>query len=182
MTFLAQPLALTPDEFKDYVSKISWHSWKPQFITLHNTAEPNLSQWAHFGLGKDHAIQRARNLNSYYRGMGWHSGPHIFVAPDFIIIACDLTQDGVHASCFNHTSIGVEMVGDYGHEDFDSGDGLKVKTNAVATLAILYKKLGISPDTLHFHKECVRDHHDCPGKNVHKDDIIKLVHASPYFK
>ena len=30
---------------------------------------------------------------------------------------------------------------------------------------------------LHFHKECSRDHHDCPGKNVVKADVVARVLA-----
>jgi hypothetical protein len=28
---------------------------------------------------------------------------------------------------------------------------------------------------LHFHKECRRDHHDCPGRNVVKADVVARV-------
>ena len=55
------------------------------------------------------------------------------------------------------------MIGDYSIEPFDSGDAAKVRDNAVAALAALHKALKISPETLHFHKQCVRDHHDCPA-------------------
>jgi hypothetical protein len=180
MTFLAQPLGFTPDEFQTYVAGLRWKLWKPQFLTLHNTAEPNLAQWNHSGLGKVAGERRVQNLNHYYKVVqGWHSGPHIFVAPDLIWVACDLTANGVHASCYNSVSIGVEMVGDYSTEAFDSGDGAKVRDNTVAALAILRKALKIDPRTLHFHKECLRDHHDCPGKNVVKADVIARVQAWP---
>ena len=180
MTFLAQPLGFTPDEFKTYVAGLRWKLWKPQFLTLHNTAEPNLAQWTHFGLGKVDGFRRIQNLNHYYQvEQGWHSGPHIFVAPDLIWIACDLTANGVHASCYTRVSIGVEMVGDYSRESFDSGDGAQVRDNTIAALAILHKALKIDPRTLHFHKECLRDHHDCPGKNVVKADVIARVQAWP---
>lgn len=176
MTFLADPLGFAPDEFNAYVEKLEWTKWKPSYIVLHNTAEPNLAQWTHFGIGKTAGSQRIRNLDRYYRvEEGWHSGPHIFVAPDYIWVACDLTAEGVHASCYNRTSIGVEMVGDYSIEPFDSGDGAKVRDNAVACLAALHRALKISPETLHFHRQCVRDHHDCPGKNVSRPDMISRV-------
>jgi hypothetical protein len=178
MTFLAQPLGFTPEEFKNYVAGLRWKLWKPQFLTLHNTAEPNLAQWTHFGLGKTDGFKRILNLNHYYKVVeGWHSGPHLFIAPDLIWVACDLTANGVHASCYNSVSIGVEMVGDYARESFDSGDGAQVRDNAVAALAILHKALKIDPRTLHFHKECLKDHHDCPGKNVVKADVIARVQA-----
>lgn len=70
------------------------------------------------------------------------------------------------------------MVGDYGAESFDSGDGAKVRDNAVAALAALHRALKISPDTLHFHKQCARDHHDCPGRNVSQPDMIARVKAA----
>jgi N-acetylmuramoyl-L-alanine amidase len=176
MTFLSQPLGFTPAEFQTYVEKLRWHCWRPQFIALHNTAEPNLAQWVHSGLGKVAGLQRVKNLNHYYQSAeGWHSGPHLFIAPDLIWVACDLTANGVHATCYNAVSIGVEMVGDYASEAFDSGDGAKVRDNAVAAVAVLHKALRLTPETMHFHKECLRDHHDCPGKNVVKADVIARV-------
>jgi hypothetical protein len=178
MTFLANPLGFTPAEFKTYVAKLAWTAWRPRFLVLHNTAEPNLRQWTLGNNGKDCERKRIVNLNHYYRNeQGWHSGPHLFISPSLIWVACDLTADGVHASCYNRESLGVEMVGDYGVEAFDSGDGARVRDNAVAALAILYRALAISPDTLHFHKECIRDHHDCPGKHVDKADIVARVTA-----
>lgn len=178
MTFLTTPLAFTQPEFVDYVDKILWHGWRPQFLVLHNTAEPNLVQWDHSGLGRTAGAQRVKNLNHYYKvEEGWHSGPHIFVAPDLIWVACDLTEDGVHASCYNRVSIGIEMVGDYSTESFTEGDGARVRDNAVACIAALSHVLKINPDTLHFHKECIRDHHDCPGKNVVKADVIARTKA-----
>lgn len=165
-----------PEEFTAYAEKLAWTNWKPSFIVLHNTAEPNLAQWSHFGKGKTAGAQRVRNLNRYYRvEEGWHSGPQIFVAPDYIWVACDLTADGVHASCYNRVSIGVELVGDFSTEPFDIGDGAKVRDNAVACLAALHRVLRINPETLHFHKQCVRDRHDCPGKNISQPDMIARV-------
>lgn len=176
MTFLTNPLGFTPEEFDVYAKNQHWSNWRPRFITLHNTAEPNLAQWGHFGLGKTEGLKRIQNLNHYYKvEKGWHSGPHVFIAPDLIWVACDLTRDGVHASCFNSTSIGVEMVGDYGSESFSSGDGARVRDNTIAALASLHRALLIPPATLHFHKECLRDHHACPGKNVDKADIVARV-------
>lgn len=176
MTFLADPLGFKPTEFAAYAEKLQWRGWRPKFIVLHNTALPNLAQWTHSGLGKVAGEKRIRNLNHYYRSeKGWHSGPHIFIAPDLIWIACDLTADGVHASCYNSVSIGVEMVGDYASESFSDGDGAKVRDNTVAALAALHKALRITPETLRFHKECLRDHHNCPGAHVSKADVIARV-------
>ncbi len=77
MSFLSTPLGFTREEFKTYVEKLDWSSWRPRFIVLHNTAEPNLAQWAHGA--NEH--QRILNLNHYYKAeKGWHSGPHLFIS------------------------------------------------------------------------------------------------------
>ena len=179
MTFLANPQGYSAAQFKAFVATLKWRGWKPKFIVLHNTAEPNLAQWQHDNTGKDYEHRRVVNLNSYYKNdEGWHSGPHLFISPNLIWDACDLAADGVHASCYNHESLGVEMVGDYATEAFDSGDGAQVRDNAVAALAILHQALGLDPETLRFHKECLADHHDCPGKNVDKADMIARVKAA----
>jgi N-acetylmuramoyl-L-alanine amidase len=178
MTFLANPPGLSPAAFKSYVAACRWPVWKPKFIVLHNTAEPNLKQWAHGNDGKDHEYHRILNLNLYYKGLGWHSGPHLFISPNLIWVACDLAADGVHASCYNSESLGVEMVGDYSDEAFDRGDGAKVRDLTVQALAILHHALKIDPDSLRFHKECLHDHHDCPGKHVDKADMIARIRAA----
>lgn len=178
MTFLVNPQGYRPAEFQTYVSGLHWVAWRPEFIVLHNTAAPNLRQWAHGNSGKDHERQRILNLNHYYKNRkGWHSGPHLFISPAFIWNACDLRADGVHASCYNRKSLGVEMVGDYGVEDFGSGEGAKVRDLTVQALAILHRALKIAPDTLKFHKDCLRDHHACPGKGVDRTDIIARIKA-----
>ena len=172
------PRAYTPEEFRAYVSTIRWTGWKPDCVVLHNTGAPSLVQWMHNGIGKDSGLQRCRNLNHYYQSeKGWSTGPHLFIAPDFIFQTCDLKAYGIHASCFNRHSLGVEMIGDYGSEPFGVGDSAKVKNNAAAALRILFDALHITPSatTLKFHRECIADHHLCPGDNVHKVDMLKAI-------
>jgi hypothetical protein len=114
----------------------------------------------------------------------WHSGVHLFVAPNLIWNLCDLTEPGVSVSCWNHLTLGIEMIGDYSAERFDAGPGAEVRDNAIAAMAVLHRKLGLRPDQyqkgvrgLHFHKECSQDHHDCPGRNVVKADVVARVLA-----
>jgi hypothetical protein len=158
------------------------HSLKPKFITLHNTSLPTLKMWVESGPAHD---ARLRNLESYYeKNLGWHAGPHAFISRNFINGFSQLNVPGVHCSCFNGVSIGLEMVGDYDTEEFNSGDGLLVRNNAVLAVAALHNALGIEPTPyvygvsgLHFHQECKHDNHACPGKKVVKADFIKLVQA-----
>lgn len=178
----------TQNEFTAHVDTLplipSGHSgnWV-KFLTLHNTSAPTLTQWAESGPAHD---ARIRNLEAYYQQqLGWHAGPHLFVSRSYINGFSDLTQPGVHASCFNHTSIGIEMVGEYNIEEFNSGDGAMVRDNAVHALAVLHRKLSLRPDGykygvsgLHFHIECVHDNHDCPGtKARNKPDLVARILA-----
>lgn len=161
-------------------SKLSW----VKFLTCHNTASPTIAQW----LGSVPAQQRIMNLQSYYEhSLGWHCGPHGFIPPSRDICIwgfTPFTTRGIHASCFNQLSIGLEMVGDFEREDFNSGSGALVRDNTVYVLAVLYHKLGLRPDGyvygrsgLHLHRDCKRDQHACPGKTVNRDALVKAVLA-----
>ena len=159
-----------------------------KFITLHNTDIPSLRQWTASGTSP---AQRISNLQHLYRDLDhWHQGPHAFVAPDYIWGFSPFTEPGVHASCFNKHSIGIEMVGDYATEDFGSGLGAKVRDNAVWVLACLHHRIGIRPDGfklglagLHFHKDCKQDKHNCPGPKVDRADVVsRILEAMESFK
>jgi N-acetylmuramoyl-L-alanine amidase len=182
MSFLAEPKSYTPDEFAIFVDKLEWNGWQPKFVTLHNTGIPTLAAW----LDSGHAAQQRIEGQKHYERdiLHWHSGVHLFVAPNLIWNLCELTQEGVSVSCWNHLTLGIEMIGDYATERFDTGPGAQVRDNAVAAMAILHRRLGLRPDQyqmgvrgLHFHKECSRDHHDCPGRNVAKADVVARVLA-----
>lgn len=159
---------------------------RPKFIVLHNTSVPTIKQWLAWDAAKRQ--QYIKNMEPYYAGMGWRGGPHFFVPPQADIAAFgfnDLATCGTHASCFNSDSIGIEMVGEFNVEPFDSGPGAMVRDNAVFLLACLHKKLGLTPEPyvygsrgLHFHIECKADNHDCPGKFVHKSDVVAMVTAA----
>ena len=176
--FLAHVAAL---DFSAWETDPHARSKRPLFIVLHNTSAPTLAQWVEMGPAHD---ARLHNLQNYYEGMGWHAGPHYFVSRAHINGFSDPVRPGVHASCFNGVSIGIEMAGEYNVEAFDSGDGAQVRDMAVLALAALHNKLGLEPLPfshgvcgLHFHRDCVQDHHDCPGSNVHRDDVIARVQA-----
>lgn len=183
MTYIANPRHYTREEFRTLVDGLSWSKgWRPQFPTLHNTGVPSLAQWQ--GYGATAQERWGASLNRYYQGLGWHSGPHLVCCPDYIWNLCDLEQDGVSVSCWNLKTIGIEMVGDYrvGGDNPSSSDGAKVIDNAVWALAVLSMKLGwaigdveTGVKGLHFHRECVRDAHSCPGGLVDKSDIIGRV-------
>lgn len=160
---------------------------KPLFVVLHNTSVPTIKLWLSWAPEKRQ--QYIKNVQQMYENDDhWKSGPHFFVPPQNDVAAfgfADPTTAGTHASCFNSDSIGIEMVGEFNDEAFDSGPGALVRDNAVYLMALLHNKLGIAllpyvygRSGLHFHVECRQDNHDCPGSNVHKPDVIARVQAA----
>ena len=158
-----------PDEFKDYVAGLSFATWRPSFVVLHNTAVPTFAQW-HQVPGET----RMENLQRYYRDIqGWSAGPHLFVADDLVWVFTPLTVPGVHSPSWNSVSWGVELVGDYSKEELTPA----VRSNAISALATLHGSLGLTPSTLRLHREDPLTTHLCPGNIVSKSDVIALVTA-----
>jgi hypothetical protein len=179
MTFLATAQKYDNAGFKEMVDALHLPLWKPKYIVLHNTGAPSLKQ---FHTGRTSEEARIKNIVAYWRSKHWHSGAHLIVTSNNIWVVCELTQDGVHCSCANSASIGIEMVGDYSVESFDDGEGATVRDKTVYAMAILHKKLATTPRPLklwkaglHFHRQCTADHHDCPGANVNTADVVKRV-------
>jgi hypothetical protein len=184
----------TRAELAAHINACDFSKWKrkdglhgrPAFITLHNTSSPDLKLWMSWSPQKRR--QYIVNVQDYYEHkLGWRGGPHFFVPPEEDICAFgfnDLMAAGTHASCFNNLSIGIEMVGEFDNERFDTGPGAQVPDNAIYLMALLHNKIGITPlpyaydqRGLHFHVECQRDNHDCPGSYVHKPDVVARVQA-----
>ena len=172
--------SFSPAGFDKYCHSLNWSQWRPSFVALHNTAIPSLKQRPE-GLSHQHIL----GLEHYYRDVvdehkkeKWNAGPHLFVDDRQIWVFTPLTVSGVHSPCFNKVALGVEMLGNYDTEAFDTGRGRLVQNNAVAALASLHAVLGLDPATLRLHKEDVcTTHKGCPGKNVKKAAIIAQVQA-----
>jgi N-acetylmuramoyl-L-alanine amidase len=176
--------AFTPAEFDAYVHTLSWSTWRPRFVTVHNTSAPTLAQYLAWQERKPPlVIERwMQNLVGYYRDtMHWSAGPHLFVAPDKIGVFTPLNLPGVHTPSWNAFALGVETVGEYESEAFAD----PVKGNLIAALASLHSALGLDPADyklgvrgLHFHKEDKRTtHRACPGKHIVKPDLVAAVVA-----
>jgi LysM repeat protein len=174
--------AYTRAEFLAHVNGLAFDDFsivtkKPLGITLHNTWRPLISHWSETDPGRSNALN---SLKSYYEGMGWHAGPHAFIGYDLISGFSPLNLWGIHSTCFNHTHIGLEMVGDYevGGEPFNDGLGAKVRDNAAYAIAVLMRKLDLTPEAnLVFHRDCGADHHACPGAQVSKSDMAQRIRA-----
>ena len=183
MTFLNPALSIPRENIGKYINSLTWKAWVPKFTVLHNTGIPSLETWK-INRQRYSEIELMSSQKHYERDIKhWHSGVHFFCPPSGnILVLCDPTADGVHCSCWNHLSFGIEMVGDYSREDFNSGAGAMVRDNAVALMTAINKKFKWMPDNfkegvegLHFHKMCTKDHHDCPGKGVVYADMVHRV-------
>ena len=165
--------AFTREQYAAHVATLRWKTWKPIGITLHNTAAPTLAQWAESGPKHE---ARIRNLQSYYEGLGWHGGPHLFISRNWINEFNNPLRRGTHSPSFNATHFGIEMVGDYSRELFNSGDGALVRDTAVFVMALLCRRFKWDPEkVIKLHKEDPRTTHDCPGKFVVKPEVILRV-------
>jgi N-acetylmuramoyl-L-alanine amidase len=163
--------SFTADDFDAYCHTLVWNAWRPSFIVLHNTGVPSLAQRPN-GLTRQHI----ENLEAFYRDtQGWKAGPHLFVDDQQIWVFTPLTVSGTHSPSWNKVALGVEMLGDYETEAFDSGRGLAVRKNTVAAIATLSAVLGIDSQTMRIHREDPLTTHACPGKNVRKLEVIQEV-------
>ena len=184
-TYLNPPVHYALGEFRTMLANLKMGEWRPKFPTLHNTGIPSLKQW--LAMGTTPQERWGANLNSYYKGLGWHAGPALVVCPDYVWVLCNLTLPGVSVSCWNSETFGIEMVGNYevGGDDFSGGDGAKVRDNAAVVLAALAEKFAwdltnfftLGARGLHFHRECAADHHACPGSQVTKPDMLARMAA-----
>ena len=187
MSYLSDALYLTPDQMVADILAIphaaflpnpnSGRVWSPQGGTWHNTGAPSLGQWNTYSLSEKR--NWGNNLNRYYKGMGWHSGPHACGTPEgYAIKLGDWRADGIHASCWNSTRFGVETVGNFctGGDDPKSGRGLesmKSTANIFAALCVRFNWKARS--AINFHRECEQDHHACPGNLVDDDFAWSLI-------
>ena len=168
--------AFTPQQFAYYVASLTFPLWRPQFVVLHNSGAPTLSQWRSSSISPQ---QRILDLEHFYRDRkGWSAGPHLVIAADFIWAFTSLTTSGVHSASWNSVAWGVEMVGNYDLEDFSQGPGAAVAANTVFALATLFTTLSLNPQMLKFHKEDPKTTHDCPGRNVDKASMIARVETA----
>lgn len=182
-TFLNPPFHCTQDEFKKYAANLDWSGWRPKMPYLHNTGVPSLKQWQN--MGNTPQERWGNNLNTYYTNMGWHAGPHLVCCPDYIWVLCKLNAPGVAESCSNSVAFGIEMVGNYepGFDKFSTGDGAKVGLNtcfAIATMADIVgwgnlADYSFNEKGLHFHRDCLQDHHACPGSLITKSYILSEI-------
>ena len=189
MGFLTKVERLTQDQMVARImSTVYTSAYKPQFFMLHTSGIPSLKNWEAWSDAQ--RLAYGDNLNSYYRSLGWSSGPLAMGMPaDWSYLLCDPAQHNIHCSCCNYApraAQGVETLGDFrtGGDDPNSPLGKMALDNSVNILAALHLKNGYDPGDyepwvkgLHFHVECKVDGHACPGNLINKPDIVARVRA-----
>jgi hypothetical protein len=164
---------MTRKEFADYLDSLKFSSFNPTFVTLHHTASPSLAQRPN-----GFTAQHLQNLLHYYQNtLGWNGAPHVFVDDqgEGIIVFQRMDKRGVHAASFNNKSWGVEMLGYYDTESFDTGRGKLVRDNAMHALALMCERLDVNADTIKFHRDDPKTSKTCPGTKVKKAYVVNAV-------
>jgi hypothetical protein len=170
-----------PAEFIAYVKWVKQnetYTWNPSGITMHHTGYPDLALRPN-GFNEQHM----RNLRSYYRNdKGWRHGPHIFTDDHGIWVLNPLSIRGVHASSYNSTRYGIEMLGNFDNiDEFNSERGIASRYHGKVAAAVLMKHAGISTSKLNFHRHDRLTSKKCPGRHVDfsafEEDVLKLVDA-----
>lgn len=180
MPWPALKIYRTCDDFDTYCRELKVNlpgdpaHWSPQFVVLHNTGVPKLSDKPHgFNAASMDALQ-----DYYQHTQVWSGGPHLFVDQNGVWSFNDPRYPGVHSPSWNHLAFGVEMLGDYDTESFTAGDGLAVHNNAVRAVAALSFAFGLDTGTMKLHREDPLTDHHCPGDNVDKGAFILECHAA----
>ena len=168
----------TPEEFAFYLQHPgeSW-KWNPSGITAHHTAYPDLKMRPN-GFEEQHML----NLRSYYKRMGWWSGPHIFTDDNGIWVLTPVTRRGVHARSFNSSRIGVEMLGNFDSKtEYESERGEKSMQFGKIAIALMMNYLGIDSGKLNFHRNDPSTSKTCPGKLIEFDrfenEVIQILES-----
>jgi hypothetical protein len=152
--------AFTPDEFDEYVRKLTLGSFKPVGVTIHHCGAPSLAQRPN-----DFQAQHMLNLQSYYRDeKHWSAGPHLFIDRQKIWVFTPLTERGIHAVSFNGTHWGIEMLGDYDVETPNP----RVLSNTYRAASALLKKIGRTESSANFHRDDPKTSKTCPGTKIDK--------------
>jgi hypothetical protein len=141
-------------------------------LVLHHTVVPTLAQWR--GRRSMDALQR------YYIGLGWDSGPHLFIAvgspraqDDGIWQLTPLSEPGIHAGRCNAYSVGIEVVGHYDTVAWSSS-----MRRMVYDVLVRLQRWQQRPITIIGHRDCGSPK-SCPGRAINIDvvraDVARLL-------
>ncbi len=160
-----------PPAFQAYLAGLRWTAWTPTGVTIHHCSAPSLAQ------RPDGFAQRHMDNLEYYYGfrLGWSAGPHLFIDDHKIWVFSPLTAKGVHATSFNRSDIGIEMLGNFDVEDPWSGRGLAVLELTCKAVCLIQARLHLAPGRVRFHRDDPKTTKTCPGRKVDKTRFLTLL-------
>lgn len=181
----------TIDKFLKYLESIQFGAWRPSYVVMHHTGSPDLRTWTSWQERAKPVTdeQWMHNLAEYYgsappKGPSdgpWQRAPQFFFTPKHYCVLSMPTSRGTHAKSFNAHSWGVECVGDFDREPLEA----PLAERYAAGLAALHLATGLRPSPfqkavrgLHFHRDDPLTTKTCPGNNVVKSTIVRLVEAN----
>ena len=132
---------------------------------MHHTAVPNPSYDRWKNGWDEQLLVNARS--GYIKDRGFKKGPHIFTDQNGIWVLSPLSAPGTHATSFNSTHYGIEMLlnGD-DKAQVESAIGKANIRMGQITTAILMKDAGISTGKLNFHTHDPKTTKSCPGRFI----------------
>lgn len=171
MSFANVGRVWSTESLASYLKTVQKPDWC-RAVCLHHTAAPSLAMRPQ-GLLSQHI----RNMEEYYRGLGWSAGPHFFVDENEVFGMTPPDLKGVHAVTFNRYAIGIEVLGDYDSEFHNKGRGLECWKTAAATTNIILNWLGLEANFLNvlFHRDDPTTSKTCPGTRVQKQWFLDLM-------
>ena len=121
-------IARTREQTLERINPLQWTDWRPQGITLHNTAAADPGA---VGGNRRRAMTRASatcNATTRTKKAGTRSALVCLAQLDHWFSDPLRLAEFIRAA--SRTRFGIEMVGDYDQEEFNSGDGAMVRDNA----------------------------------------------------
>jgi hypothetical protein len=140
-------------------------------IVVHHTDKPNQAQW--------NGLATVESLKRHYQKIGWPSGPHLFICAnspnplnDGIFQLSPLNLPGTHARTCNPYSWGIEVVGNYSNQRWDSATTTLV-IGAINALCHWRNLNPLDPNVIVGHRDCNKT--QCPGDAISLPDIRKAI-------
>ncbi len=135
-------------------------SWVTK-VVIHHTVKPTIAEWR--------GEVTMNGMRRYYEGLGWDSGPHLFVVAgslnaehDGIWQMTPLHMRGIHANRCNPISIGIEVVGYYDRV----GWSYRTADLTLHTIAHFLRWRNLTADVVVGHRDCPGANKTCPGSAI----------------
>lgn len=156
---------------RGYMERLGSVAWI-RGVAIHHTWRPTVAQWRSAG-----GARYMASLERTYRQKrpAWNGGPALFIGTDGYWIGTPWTVAGVHAGECNKSHLGIEVVGDYDHREWE--EPIRSLAFDAAAAVLLWKNLPVHEGTVKGHRECLPNK-SCPGNAISMDMIRSRLRES----